>query len=232
VGYLRGLPRFARSNPARQRTTKLLANFSASLRSGPGGIRRASSKGSAARLSQSRCQAGAVFHVHRSAEFRCLDLSKSFDGKTLISAKLFRLSETLPHRESFAKDCLLGMADGPRTRKAARGVSRALNACMCRRNRARRARQTPGPRLPLWRQSWICSATRSSASVSAEFPDWLGEILVKFLDRAWHISSYLLLQRGPRLQKSIFSNPRMSWVAHLRDGKLDRKNTQSRLNSS
>ena len=52
--YFRGLPRFAKINPrasAVQRSR--LANFSASLRSGPGGIMRASSKASAARLSHS-----------------------------------------------------------------------------------------------------------------------------------------------------------------------------------
>jgi hypothetical protein len=52
--YFRGLPRFAKINPrasAVQRSR--LANLSASLRSRPGGICRASSKASAARISQS-----------------------------------------------------------------------------------------------------------------------------------------------------------------------------------
>jgi hypothetical protein len=52
--YFRGLPRFAKINPrasAVQRSR--LAHLSASLRSGPGAIRRASSSASAARLSQS-----------------------------------------------------------------------------------------------------------------------------------------------------------------------------------
>jgi hypothetical protein len=89
--YLRGLPRFAKINPrvsAVQRSW--LANLSASLRSGPGGIRRASSKASAARLSQSRLSGRcgvSLLIAPRSS--RCLDLSKSFDGKTQISAKLF-----------------------------------------------------------------------------------------------------------------------------------------------
>jgi len=50
VAYLRVLPRFAKTSPrasAVQRSR--LANLSASLRSGPGGIWRASSKASAAR---------------------------------------------------------------------------------------------------------------------------------------------------------------------------------------
>jgi hypothetical protein len=53
VVYFRGLPRFGKTNPrasAAQRSR--LANLSASLRSGPGGIRRATSKASAARVSQ------------------------------------------------------------------------------------------------------------------------------------------------------------------------------------
>jgi len=67
-----------------------LANLSASLRSEPGGIRRASSKTSAARLSQSslssrRC----VSLLIAPQSSRCLDLSKPFDSKTLISAMLF-----------------------------------------------------------------------------------------------------------------------------------------------
>jgi hypothetical protein len=52
--YFRGLPRFAKINPrasAVQRSR--LATLSASLRSGPGAIRRASSSASAARVSQS-----------------------------------------------------------------------------------------------------------------------------------------------------------------------------------
>ena len=89
--YLRGLPRFAKVNPRASAVQRSwLANFSASLRSGPGGIRRASSKASAASLSQSRLpgrRGVSMFIVPQSS--RCLDLSKSFDGKTLISAKLF-----------------------------------------------------------------------------------------------------------------------------------------------
>src|ERR1700676_969166 len=53
-GYLRGLPRLAKTTPrssAVQRSE--LANLSASLRSGPGAIWRASSSASAAATSQS-----------------------------------------------------------------------------------------------------------------------------------------------------------------------------------
>ena len=54
VSYLGGLPRFAKTNPcasAAQRSR--LANFNASLRCEPGGIRRASSNASSARTPQS-----------------------------------------------------------------------------------------------------------------------------------------------------------------------------------
>jgi hypothetical protein len=91
VAYFRGLPRFAKTSPCESAVHRSRpANLSASLRSGPGGIRRASSKASAARLSQSRLSGRcgvSMFIVPQSS--RCLDLSKSFDGKTLISAKLF-----------------------------------------------------------------------------------------------------------------------------------------------
>ena len=53
VAYFRGLPRFAKTSPCESAVHRSRpANLSASLRSGPGGIRRASSKASAARLSQ------------------------------------------------------------------------------------------------------------------------------------------------------------------------------------
>jgi hypothetical protein len=75
--YLRGLPRFAKINPgasAAQRSW--LANLSAWLRSGPGGIRRASSKASAAKLSQSRLSGGrGVSLLIDPQSSRCLDLS-------------------------------------------------------------------------------------------------------------------------------------------------------------
>jgi hypothetical protein len=52
--YFGGLPRFAKSNPCASATHRSkLANLSASLRSGPGGIRRASSRASTARVPQS-----------------------------------------------------------------------------------------------------------------------------------------------------------------------------------
>ncbi len=50
VAYFRGLPRFAKTRPRESAVHRSRpANLSASLRSGPGGIRRASSKASAAR---------------------------------------------------------------------------------------------------------------------------------------------------------------------------------------
>jgi hypothetical protein len=52
--YFGGLPRFATTNPRASATHRSrLANLSASLRSGPGGIRRASSRASTARVPQS-----------------------------------------------------------------------------------------------------------------------------------------------------------------------------------
>jgi hypothetical protein len=89
--YFRGLPRFANINPRASAVQRSwLANLSASLRSGPGGIRRASSNASAARLSQSslsgRCCVSLLIAPQGS---RSLDLSRSFDSKTLISAMLF-----------------------------------------------------------------------------------------------------------------------------------------------
>jgi hypothetical protein len=85
-GYFRGLPRFGKTNPhasAVQRSR--LANLSASLRSGPGGIRRASSKASVARVSQSslsveRC----VSLLIAPQSSRYMDSSKSFDSRTQI----------------------------------------------------------------------------------------------------------------------------------------------------
>src|SRR5580698_9057238 len=52
--YFGGLPRFAKVNPRESAVQRSrLASLSASLRSGPGGIRRARSSASAARISES-----------------------------------------------------------------------------------------------------------------------------------------------------------------------------------
>jgi hypothetical protein len=59
----------------------------------------------------------------------------------------------------------------PRTRKAARGVSRALNACMMSSPQCEARSANCGLTLVIVPQSWICIATRASASMSAEFPD-------------------------------------------------------------
>jgi hypothetical protein len=84
--YFRGLPRLAKINPrasAVQRSR--LANLSASLRSRPGGIRRASSKASAARMSQSSLSGERFVSLLIAPQSsRCLDLLKSSASKTLM----------------------------------------------------------------------------------------------------------------------------------------------------
>ena len=73
--YFRGLPRLGRTNPRASAVDRSwLANLSASLRSGPGGIWRASSKASAARLSQ-ESRSG----EHRVFLFIALQISGGFD---------------------------------------------------------------------------------------------------------------------------------------------------------
>jgi hypothetical protein len=84
--YFRGLPRFAKTNPrASAAHRSRLASLSASLRSRLGGIRRASSKAYAARVSQSslsveRCVS--LLIAPRSS--CCLDSLEAFDSKTPI----------------------------------------------------------------------------------------------------------------------------------------------------
>jgi hypothetical protein len=96
-GYFRGLPRFPKINPRASAVQRSwLANLSASLRSGPGGIMRASSKASAARLSQSSLPSKRGVSLLMAPESsRCLHLLKSFDGRTLIGASLFPRSVAL-----------------------------------------------------------------------------------------------------------------------------------------
>jgi hypothetical protein len=92
--YFRGLPRFGKINPhvsAVQRSR--LANLSASLRSGPGGIRRANSKASAARVSQSSLSVERCVSLLIAPQSSCyMDSSKSFDSKTQICVMLFPAS--------------------------------------------------------------------------------------------------------------------------------------------
>ena len=84
--YFRGLPRFAITNPrASAAHRSRLASLSASLRSRLGGIRRASSKAYAARVSQSslsveRCVSLLIAPLSSC----CLDSLEAFDSKTQI----------------------------------------------------------------------------------------------------------------------------------------------------
>ena len=84
--YFRGLPRFATINPrASAAHRSRLANLSASLRSGPGGIRRASSKASAARASKSRLSIERCVSLLIAAQSSCyLGSLEAFDNKTPI----------------------------------------------------------------------------------------------------------------------------------------------------
>jgi hypothetical protein len=84
--YFGGLPRFAKINPrASAAHRSRLANLSASLRSGPGGIRRASSKASTARVPQSYLPVERRVSLSIAPQSSCqLDSFRTFDGKTPI----------------------------------------------------------------------------------------------------------------------------------------------------
>jgi len=81
-----GLPRFAKTNPrASAAHRSRLANLSASLRSGPGGIRRASSKASTARVPQSYLPVERRVSLSITPQSSCqLDPFGTFDSKTPI----------------------------------------------------------------------------------------------------------------------------------------------------
>jgi hypothetical protein len=89
--YFGGRPRFATTRPrasAAQRSK--LANLSASLRSGPGGITRASSKASTARVSQSYLPVERCVSLLTTALLsRSRDPFRILTGKTPILASLF-----------------------------------------------------------------------------------------------------------------------------------------------
>ena len=89
--YFGGRPRFATTRPrasAAQRSK--LANLSASLRSGPGGITRASSKASTARVSQSYLPVERCVSLLPTARLsRSRDPFRILTGKTPILASLF-----------------------------------------------------------------------------------------------------------------------------------------------
>jgi hypothetical protein len=89
--YFRGLPRFAKINPRASAVHRSwLADLRASLRSGPGGSNRASSKASAARLSQSSLSGERRVSLPIALQSsRCLDFVRFFDSKTLASVTLF-----------------------------------------------------------------------------------------------------------------------------------------------
>jgi hypothetical protein len=95
--YFRGLPRLAKTSPRASAVQRSwLANLRASLRSGPGGIRRASSKASAARLSQSSLAGKrGVSLLITSQSSRFPDLLKSLGSQTLIGASLFPCAASL-----------------------------------------------------------------------------------------------------------------------------------------
>lgn len=84
--YFGGLPRFAKTNPrASAAHRSRLANLSASLRSGPGGIRRASSKASTARVPQSYLPVERRVSLSIAPQSSCqLDSFRTFDSKTRI----------------------------------------------------------------------------------------------------------------------------------------------------
>jgi hypothetical protein len=89
--YFRGLPRFAKISPRASAVHRSwLANLRASLRSGPGGSNRASSKASAARLSQSSLSGERRVSLPIALQSsRCLNFVEFFDSKTLVSVTLF-----------------------------------------------------------------------------------------------------------------------------------------------
>jgi hypothetical protein len=84
--YFGGLPRFAKTNPrASAAHRSRLANLSASLRSGPGGIRRASSKASTARVPQSYLPVERRVSLSIAPQSSCqLNSFRTFDSKTPI----------------------------------------------------------------------------------------------------------------------------------------------------
>jgi hypothetical protein len=84
--YFGGLPRFGKTTPRESAAHRSrLANLSASLRSGPGGIRRASSKASTARVPQSYLPVERRVSLSIAPQSSCqLNSFRTFDSKTPI----------------------------------------------------------------------------------------------------------------------------------------------------
>jgi len=107
--YFRGLPRFAKTNPrASAAHRSRLASLSASLRSRLGGIRRASSKAYAARVSQSSLSVERCVSLLIAPQSSCcLDSLEAFDSKDS------NLSDVIPGLDFRVRSRLGATCRGP-----------------------------------------------------------------------------------------------------------------------